>query len=136
MKKVIILSIIVVLIFSGCTEKTGNDGQTNPGTEIQTTDGKLTVSEGTGAGPDWCKAGTTSTFASNEPGSQGSFNFVIKGLTTYKGKQVCEAEAKITAAGSESITYQQFYTQDGKYGVMIMKDSSGKVISENEFNNP
>lgn len=136
MKKVIILSIIAILIFSGCTEKTGNDKQTNPGTEIQTTDGKLTVSGGTGAGAEWCKAGTSSTYGSNSPGSEGSFNYVIKGLTTYKGKQVCEAEAKVTGSNAETIYYTQYISQDQKYFAMIMKDSSGKVISQNEYNNP
>ena len=128
MKKVIILSVIAVLIFSGCTEKTG--------TEIQTNDGKLTVSEGTGSGPDWCKAGTSSTYGSNSPGGEGSFKYIIKGITTYKGKQVCEAEAKITGSNAETVYYTQYFSQDQKYVAMIMKDSSGKVISENEFNNP
>ncbi|MBU4220093.1 MAG: hypothetical protein KKA10_00455 [Euryarchaeota archaeon] len=116
------------MIFSGCTEKTS--------TEIQTPEGKITVSEGVGAGPEWCKAGTTSTYSSNAPGNQGSANLIIKGITTYKGRQVCEAEGKVAVAGMESLSYLQYYTQDGKYSAMIMKDSSGKVLSENEVNNP
>ena len=127
MKKFIILSIIVI-IFSGCTEKTA--------TEIQTNEGKLTVSEGTGAGADWCKAGTSSTFTSNAADGQGSSTFIIKGITTYKGRQVCEAETKITGTGSDSFSTTYFYSQDEKYGAWIMKDASGKVISENEVNNP
>jgi len=130
MKKFIILSIIVVIIFSGCTEKTA--------TEIQTNEGKLTVSEGTGtgAGADWCKAGTSSTFTSNAADGQGSTTFVIKGITTYKGRQVCEAETKYTGTGSDSFSTTYLYSQDEKYGAWIMKDATGKVISENEVNNP
>jgi hypothetical protein len=128
MNKIVILSIIAVVIFSGCTGKTGTENQTN--------EGKLTVSEGRGAGTDWCKAGSASTFTSNAPDSQGSFNYVIKGLTTYKGKTVCEAEAKVTGSNTESVYYTQYYSQDKKYFAMILKDSSGKILSENEVNNP
>src|SRR4030067_1533651 len=128
MKKLIILSIIAVMIFSGCTEKTGN--------EIQTNDGKSTVSEGTGAGAEWCKAGTSTTSTSNTAEGQSSTTFVIKGITTYKGRQVCEAETKYTGTGSDSFSTTYLYSQDEKYGVWIMKDSTGKIISENEVNNP
>lgn len=128
MKKIIILSLLVVIIFSGCTEKTG--------TEIQTNEGTLTVSEGTGSGPEWCKAGTSSTFASNAPGSEGSVNYVVKGLITYKGKQVCELEAKVTGSNAETVYYTQYFSQDEKYFAMIIKDSSGNILSENEVNNP
>lgn len=108
------------MIFSGCTEKTG--------TEIQTPEGKITVSEGTGAGPEWCPAGITET--------RDSGTLIIKGITTYKGRQVCQAEGKVTEAGGETSYYVNYYTEDFKYVVIIMKDSSGKVISENEVNNP
>ena len=142
MKKLIILSIVAVMIFSGCTEKTGTDIQTKDinskktVTDIKTTDGKLTISEGTGEGADWCKAGTSSTFASNAPNGQGSSTFIIKGITTYKGRQVCEAETRITGTGSDTISYSYYYSHDEKYGAWIMKDASGKVIGENEVNNP
>ncbi len=128
MKKMIFLPIMAMVIFAGCTGNTG--------TEIQTNEGKLTVSEGTGVGPEWCKAGTTSTFTSAAPGGQGSASFIVKGITTYKGKQVCEAEAKIIGTGSESIYTTQYFTQDGKYFVTIIKDSSGHVLSENQVGNP
>jgi hypothetical protein len=128
MKIIIFISLIAMVIFAGCTGKTSTD--------IQTNEGKLTVSEGTGAGPDWCKAGTASTFTSVAPGSFGSASYIIKGLTTYKGKQVCEAEAKVTGTESESIYYSQYFTQDGKYFVMVIKDSSGNILTENEVNNP
>ena len=141
MKKLIILSIIAVMIFSGCSEKTATDIQANDGnskktvTDIQN-EGKSTVSEDTGVGADWCKAGTSTTSSSSTAGGQSSTTFVIKGITTYKGRQVCEAETKYTETGSNSFSTTYLYSQDEKYGVWIMKDASGNVISENEVNNP
>jgi len=126
MKKVAILSIIAVVIFSGCTEK--------PKTEIQTETGNVTVSQEGGMGPGWCKAGATTTITS--AGASGQMSYMIKGITSYKGKQVCEAEGKVTgeAQGVGSWTY--YYSQDGSYAVMVMKDSSGNVLNEVNVKNP
>lgn len=128
MKKLIILSIILVLIFSGCTEKTATD--------IQTKEGKSTVSEGTGVGADWCKAGTSTTSSSNTAEGQSSTTYAIKGITTYKGRQVCESETKYAGTGTDSFSTTYLFSEDEKYGAWIMKDATGKVISENEVNNP
>ncbi len=122
MKKIMILLIMVSAIVAGCA---------GPKTEYQTEAGKVTISEGAGAGPEWCKAGTTMNAAS----AGGQMTYVVKGLTTYKGKQVCEADAKFTGAGPE-MYYTQYFTQDGSYIVMIIKDASGNVLSENEMKNP
>lgn len=119
MKKIMILLIMASIIAAGCV---------GPKTEIQTEAGKVTVQEGTGIGPEWCKAGTTVT---TEQGS-----LVIKGITTYKGKQVCEMEGKFTGMGIDTMYSTQYVTQDGSYGVTIIKDASGKVLSENEMTNP
>ncbi len=124
MKKIMILMIMVSAIVAGCA---------GPKTEIQTEAGKVTVQEGTGIGPEWCKAGTTANVDAASAGGQ--MTFVVKGLTTYKGKQVCESEGKYTGAGLE-MYYTQYFTQDGKYFVTIIKDSSGNVLSENEAPNP
>ncbi|MFA4934574.1 MAG: hypothetical protein WC568_01935 [Candidatus Methanoperedens sp.] len=121
MKKIMILLIMVSAIVAGCT---------GPKTEIQTDAGKVTISEGLGAGPEWCKAGTTVTLAENQ------MTLVVKGLTTYKGKQVCEYEGKITGAGIDTMYYTQYIPQDGSYSVMIIKDASGNVLSENEMKIP
>ena len=124
MKEIVILLIMASVIAAGCA---------GPKTEIQTEAGKVTVQEGTGIGPEWCKAGTTASMDAASAGGQ--MTYVVKGLTTYKGKPVCEANAKFTGAGQE-MYYTQYFTQDGSYVVMILKDASGNVLSENEIKNP
>ena len=114
MKEIVIVLIMASVIAAGCA---------GPKTEIQTEAGKVTVQEGIGTGPVWCKAGTTVT---TEQGS-----LVVKGITTYKGKQVCEMDGKFTVAGQEMYT-TQYVTEDNSYAVTIIKDASGKVLSENE----
>ncbi len=129
MKKIVILSIIAFVIFAGCTGKTD--------TNVKTEDGKETVSGGSGVGTDWCKAGTAWSGSASQPQSgDSSYQYMIKGITSYKGKSLCEAEAKITGASGGNIYYTYYFSEDGKYGAMIMKDQNGKVLSENEFNNP
>ncbi|MDO9098585.1 MAG: hypothetical protein Q7U60_10750 [Candidatus Methanoperedens sp.] len=117
MKKIMILLIMVSAIVAGCA---------GPKTEIQTEAGKVTVQEGAGIGPEWCKAGTTVTLAENQ------MTLVVKGLTTYKGKQVCEMEGKFTGAGIDPMYSTQYVTQDGSYIVTIIKDASGNVLSVSE----
>lgn len=118
---VTILLIVTIAIIAGCI---GNE-QT-----VKTPSGDVKVSQGTGAGPDWCKAGTSVT--SNQ---QGQYSFVIKGLTTYKGQEVCEATATFDSAGqSGSMIY--YFSKDNKYMHMIMKDASGKIINEIDTNSP
>lgn len=120
-KTLLVLSVILLMAFSGCT---GKNEQT-----INTSNGDMKVSQGV-VGPDWCKAGT-----SMAQGQQGQFSFVIKGLTTYKGQEVCEADAVYDQGGqSTSATY--YFSKDNKYMHMIMKDASGKVINEQDINSP
>ena len=125
MKEIVILLIMASVIAAGCA---------GPKTEIQTEAGKVTVLEGAGIGPEWCKAGTTASMDAASAGGQ--MTYVVKGLTTYKGKPVCESEAKLTGAGIDTMYYTQYFTQDSSYIVMIIKDASGNVLSENEMNNP
>lgn len=116
---VTILLIVVIAIIAGCV---GNDKT------VKTSSGDVKVSQGTG--PDWCKAGTSMTSS-----QQGQYSFVIKGLTTYKGQEVCEADATFDSGGqSGSVTY--YFSKDNKYMHMIMKDASGNVINEVDTNSP
>lgn len=115
---VVIVSIILISIFSGCT---GNKN------EVTTATGeKVTVKDG-GAGPSWCKEGTQIT----STGAQGQTSFVIKGITTYKGNEVCEAEYTYNEG---SMT--QYFNEKGDYIIMVYKDKSGKIIQEVNANNP
>jgi hypothetical protein len=120
-KILLILSVILLMVFSGCTA---------PKEQVaKTPSGDVKVSEGSG-GPDWCKAGTSMT-----QGQQGQFSFVIKGLTTYKGQEVCEADATYDQGGQPA-SVKYYFSKDNKYMHMIMKDASGKVINEQDMNAP
>lgn len=122
MKNKMILATISMLVIttmlSGCV--TGPKTVTGPGGE------SAILNEG-GVGPDWCKAGTKIT-ASGQ-GQQGSFE--IKGITTYKGTEVCQAEY-VYDQGS----MVQYFNEKGDYMVMIYKDKNGKVIQEMNIVNP
>lgn len=118
--KTVILLILIILsanILSGCIGKEK---------EVKTSEEKATKSEGTG-GPNWCIAGTKITSTT----SQGQGSFEIKGITTYKGKDVCEAVYDY--GGGSAIQYS---TEDGKYMAIVYKDTSGNVINEVESVNP
>lgn len=120
-KILLVLLAVLLIAFSGCTAPS-EQTITSPGGDIK-------VSEGSG-GPDWCKTGSSLT-----QGPQGQFSFVIKGLTTYKGQEVCEAYATYDQGGqSASVTY--YFSKDSKYMHMIMKDASGNIISEQDINSP
>lgn len=109
---VVILLVIASVITAGCV---GKKEET-----IKTPGGDIKVSQG--SGPDWCKAGTQITSS----GPQGQGSFTINGITKYKGKEVCEAEWI-----SDQGTLVQYFTEDGSYMTMIMKDKSGKVTEYN-----
>lgn len=119
-KILVILSLVVTTILSGCI--------TGPKT-IETPEGKVTVDDG-GKGPDWCKGGTKVTSS----GPQGEGTYEIKGITTYEGKSVCEAEMKVSGVPGGEGVWKYYFTEDGEYAVMIMKDPTGneqKIVVSN-----
>lgn len=110
----IILAILLIFgisIFSGCV---GQKDAVTPG-------GKVKVQEGA---PGWCSTGTKVETS----GEQGQGTYEIKGMTTYKGKSVCEAEMKVTGApgmpGGGSV-WKYYFTENNEYAVMVMKDPQG-----------
>ncbi len=112
----LILFMMALMLFAGCLGKPAGK------TEITTGEGKMTVTEGV-AGPDWCKAGTTMSLAAPTTGEVATWT--IKGITTYKGRQVCAMEIKVTEKGQEGImTY--YFTEDSSYVAMVSRDPSGK----------
>jgi len=117
-KILIILSIIGLIAFAGCTGKQDT---------IKTSDGEIKVSEG-GSGPAWCKAGTKMT-ATGPDGKQGSFE--IKGITNFEGKEVCESQWS-----SDDGSMTQYFNEDQSYLVMIQKDKSGNIISKVDMSQP
>lgn len=107
-KILLILSIVLLIAFSGCTAPNEK--------VIKTPGGDVKVSEG--SGPGWCKTGTTMT----QTGPDGKqVSYAIKGITTYEGKEVCES-----GWSSGEGSYTMYTGADGTYNVMIMKDTSGK----------
>lgn len=122
-KILVILSIMLLIAFAGCTAK---KEQT-----INTSSGDVKTSVVTGTGPDWCKAGTSIT--SSQQG-QGQYSFVVKGITSYKGQEVCEADAAFDHGGqSGSLTY--YFSQDSKYMHVVMKDATGNILNDMDVNN-
>lgn len=107
-KIMLILSVVLLIAFSGCTAK--NDQV------IKTPNGDVKVSEG--SGPDWCKKGTTVT-ATGPDGRQVSYS--VKGITSYEGKEVCES-----SWSSDDGSYKTYVNKDSTYSVMIFTDKSGK----------
>jgi len=131
MKKIFVLAVAAFVLFSGGIGSSSETSVSPSGevkTEVKTGEGTtiITATEG-GAGPEWCKAGTTVTTA----GPTGEAKYVIKGITTYKGRQVCESEAKFSGEGSAG-SWTYYYNEDGSFGAIIIKDASGNVISETE----
>lgn len=116
-KMLAILSIFLLAIFAGCV--TGPNTIKGPGGQ------EVTVEEG--KGPGWCKAGMQITSSS----PQGGGSFIIKGITKYQEREVCEAEW-ITDEG----TTVQYFTEDGSYTATIVKDKTGKVIQEFNYSVP
>ncbi len=115
---VTILLIVTIAIIAGCV---GNE-QT-----VKTPSGDVKISQGSGTGPDWCKAGTKITASSPE----GEGSFTIKGITTYQGKDVCESEWTTTDG-----TMTQYFNEDGSFTATVMKDKTGKVIREFNYSAP
>lgn len=52
-------------------------------------------------------------------------------MTTYQGKEACESEW-ITEEGSMS----QYFNEDGTFAITVIKDKTGKVIQELNYNVP
>ena len=129
MTTIVILFVMASAIVAGCV---GSKQQT-----ISTTGGDVKVSQGSG-GPDWCKVGTSIT--SNQQGQgEGQYSFIIKGLTIYKGQEVCEADATFQGGqsqGGQSGSMIYYFSKDSKYSHIIMKDGTGKIINEMDTNNP
>lgn len=116
-KILIILSIILLTAFAGCTAKTQ---QTVP-----IPGGNVKVVEG--SGPNWCKAGTKMMTA--DSGQQVAFE--VKGIVNYEGKDVCQSD---WSSNDSSMTI--YTNEDSSYYIMITKDKTGKVINTIDMSQP
>lgn len=150
MKKLAILSIVAILILSGCVSNDDNKDSTKSSSLTSTADANIDVKDvatvDTGAeqkidvsndgteenniddtnvdtGSDWCTPGDKITVE-----IQGNpEEFTIKGMTTYKEREVCQAEK--TIQGGSSIRY---FNKDGSFVAMISKSSGGSANSNAE----
>ncbi len=115
-KKIVVLTVLLILgiaLFSGCT---GTKDASTPG-------GNVKVKEGAAG---WCSTGTK---VETSNGGQGQGSYEIKGMTTYKGKTVCEAEMKVSGAPNTpagGTVWRYYFTEDNNYAVVVMTDSQGK----------
>lgn len=146
MKKLIVILTIAILFLMGCVDKSGTDKNignikevtnesdesadivTNPNNEnieninvstdaeVITDNDNVSVSEYTGESVDWCTIGNTVT--------EGNKQLTIKGLTTYEGREVCQAEV---INGNEKTIF--YFSQDGSYKSMKSTSSSGSGSS-------
>jgi len=114
----VVLLIMISVIIAGCI---GNEQI------IETPSGNVKISQGSGSGPDWCKTGTQIT----STGPQGEGSFVIKGITTYQGKEVCESELTYNEG-----TMTQYFNSGGTFTATVVKDKTGKVIQEFNYTIP
>lgn len=123
-KILIILSIILLIAFAGCTgkkEQTINQTVSSPS-------GDINISGKSGTGSDWCSAGTKME-TSAPTGEKAAFE--IKGITNYEGKDVCWAEYTYSEG-----SFAEYFNQDSSYAVMIMKDKAGKTINKIDISKP
>lgn len=115
-KKIVVLTVLLIFgiaIFSGCT-----------GTkEAKTPGGDVKIKEGASG---WCSTGTK---VETSGGGQGQGSYEIKGMTTYKGKTVCEAEMKVSGAQGMppgGTVWKYYFTENNDYAVIVTTDPQGK----------
>lgn len=143
MKRLAILSMLIVIMISGCVERTdfkdgpptnATDGtnvktdakssisgasDANPATEIDIQNGTLQMTDknSMSSGSGWCMPGDKMTASGEE--------FTISGTMTYEGRDnICMAE-KVTQGGSSKVYYNEGYANNGSDQFFKM-ESTGK----------
>ena len=131
MKKYVVVLIAIFLI-SACVGGGKTSTETPKGAEGEKTTmtqkteegkAKVTITTGKEEG-DWCNEGASWSYS----GPQGIASFVIKGKTTYNGKEVCQAEYIDKTENKKMIVY---FNEDQSYVHMVIYDlSSGQKLME------
>ncbi len=123
-KTLLILSVVVLMAFSGCTapsEQVIKTPDVTAPSEQATNTPVLEVP--VGSGPDWCKTGPVMV---QGPGGalipDGGGN-TIKGITTYEGKEVCESS--LSYDGLEG-SYKIYWNKDFTFHITVVTDKFGK----------
>ncbi len=133
MKKIFFLLIAAFIILAGCVGPSTETTTSPTGevtTEVKTEEGTVTVTAKEGAGPEWCKAGSSM----NAAGPAGQMTWTVKGFTTYKGRQVCELEVKASGEKAGEVTWMtQYFNEDSSYVAIVYRDQTGKIVSEYEL---
>ncbi len=122
-KVLIVLSIILLAAFAGCTGK--NEQTVNQ--SVPPDDGIKTSGE-SGKASGWCSTGTKMDIP-NPTGQKATFE--IKGITNYEGKDVCWAEYKYSEG-----SMAEYFNQDQSYAVLIVKDKNGKDLQKMDLAQP
>lgn len=73
---------------------------------------------------NWCNTSMNITF------ENGKGLYTVKGITTYKGREVCEVLIK---DGQRDTI--QYFNKGGGYMVVIYKDESGNIVKEINISN-
>ena len=132
---ILIIAIAAVVLISGCVQQGTSDKDSTTGTPkgaagktftttTSTDNGDVTTTVTTGTETGFCSAGASMTSTS----VQGGTSMIVKGLTTFKGKQMCYATVEVS--GAQNITFEYDFTEGQKDAWIVMKDSSGNIISE------
>jgi len=130
MRKYVAILIVIFLISAcvgGKTSPEAPKGAAGEKTTItqKTEEGeaKVTVTTGKEEG-GWCNEGASWSYS----GPQGAASFIIKGKTTYNGKEVCEAEYIDKTDNKKMIVY---FNEDQSYMHMVISDlTSGQKLME------
>lgn len=143
MKKLVVLSIMAILLLSGCTSKVDdksdqssvvNSSLTKTSTDANATNNVSTETEKIGVNSEnsetisisgeggWCTPESKMMSSGKE--------FTVVGVVSYKGQgNICKAE-KVTQDGSSTIYYNEDYANNGS-NQFIEAISTGKNASAN-----
>src|SRR3989344_1263151 len=131
---ILIFAIAAIVLVSGCVQQDTDKDSTTCApkgaagktftTTTSTDNGDVTTTVTTGTETGFCSAGASMTSTS----VQGGTSMIVKGLTTFKGKQMCYATVEVS--GAQNITFEYYFTEGQKDAWIVMKDSSGNIISE------
>ncbi len=119
-KLFMVLSIIAMIAFAGCTGKSENTNNTPQG-NVQIPQGEKSktsdIKPGYGSNT-WCVAGTSIETMSPKGNT---VTLVIRGITTFEGNEVCETGWISPEEGSLTM----YTSHDTKFTVTIIKDKNG-----------
>lgn len=110
----------LALVLAGCS---GGGNPLEDGTTPQ---------DGDGASTDWCRTGSSYSFANPQNGEQTSME--IQGIVEKDGRDVCKATWTTTEGDVQRM--ELFFTEDSSYSSVVMYDGDGNVVSRYSGSDP